>query len=218
MIQFDIRMKFLGIKGYILKKWNLHGRHPFVQVPFMNRVDLAKLFAELEFKIGAEIGTLRGDYAEVLCQEIPNLTLFCVDPYREYKVSRLWHKQKDLDDAYKIAQDRLKNYKVKFIRDFSVPVAEKFKDDSLDFVYIDANHTFRNVVDDIDSWYKKVRPGGIISGHDFLRRFRPTDTHVIEAVSGYAYAYSIKPVFLTDRPAQLKGKGRDFSRSWFFVK
>ena len=42
-----------------------------------------------------------------------------------------------------------------------------FEDNSLDFVYIDAGHEYEYVKKDIDIWSEKVKPGGIISGHDW---------------------------------------------------
>lgn len=43
----------------------------------------------------------------------------------------------------------------------------KFGDDSLDLVFIDADHTYRACRDDISRWLPKVRPGGILCGHDY---------------------------------------------------
>ena len=43
-----------------------------------------------------------------------------------------------------------------------------FKDRSLDFVYIDGLHDFDNVMMDLIGWNRKVRSGGIISGHDYI--------------------------------------------------
>lgn len=205
--------------SYIQKKWQLHFfEHPIIQIPDLDREGLARLFNELGFKIGAEIGTLRGDYAEVLCKNIPGLKLTCVDPYRAYQIYYNWHTQSELAEAEQIAKRRLEKFDVRFVKDFSVEVAKNVPDNSLDFVYIDASHTYRDVVDDIDSWTKKVRKGGIVAGHDYLRRRSPTMTHIIPAVGGFIQSYNIKPLFLTDRPASLKGRVRDESRSWFFIR
>lgn len=43
----------------------------------------------------------------------------------------------------------------------------QFEDNSLDFVYIDAEHTEKGVADDIKCWYSKVKIGGVIAGHDY---------------------------------------------------
>jgi hypothetical protein len=40
--------------------------------------------------------------------------------------------------------------------------------DESDVVYLDARHDFRSVSEDIRIWWPKVRPGGILAGHDYL--------------------------------------------------
>jgi hypothetical protein len=50
----------------------------------------------------------------------------------------------------------------------SEPAAELVEDGSLDFVYIDAAHDRESVSRDLAAWFPKVRPGGIIAGHDYI--------------------------------------------------
>lgn len=50
----------------------------------------------------------------------------------------------------------------------SVEAAPAFDDATLDFVYIDARHDYESVREDLETWYSKVRPGGIIAGHDYV--------------------------------------------------
>lgn len=45
--------------------------------------------------------------------------------------------------------------------------ASMFGDLSLDFVYVDANHSFYGVMADLVAWYPKVKIGGYIGGHDY---------------------------------------------------
>ena len=49
----------------------------------------------------------------------------------------------------------------------SVDAAKLYDDSSLDLVFIDAGHEFEHVVDDIKAWLPKIRPYGIIAGHDY---------------------------------------------------
>lgn len=49
----------------------------------------------------------------------------------------------------------------------SVDAAKKYRDNSLDFVFIDASHDYDNVMADLKSWYPKVREGGMIGGDDY---------------------------------------------------
>lgn len=48
----------------------------------------------------------------------------------------------------------------------SAQAATGFEDGSLDAVFIDADHRYEYVLKDIQTWLPKVKPGGIISGHD----------------------------------------------------
>lgn len=45
--------------------------------------------------------------------------------------------------------------------------AALYGDQSLDWVYIDADHHYEPVCQDIDAWLPKIKPGGVISGHDY---------------------------------------------------
>lgn len=127
------------------------------------REDLAKYFAELRFTVGAEVGVLRGDYSSILCEANPELKLYCIDSwgYGERK-RREYHLQ-----AYEIAKQKLASYHTTILYKLSMEAVLDFDDESLDFVYIDANHQPDFVREDIREWTKKVRKGGIVSGHDY---------------------------------------------------
>jgi hypothetical protein len=49
----------------------------------------------------------------------------------------------------------------------SLDAVKKFRDESLDFVFIDASHEYEDVKKDIEAWLPKVKPGGILAGHDY---------------------------------------------------
>jgi len=67
----------------------------------------------------------------------------------------------------------------------SVAAAATFSDASLDFVYIDADHAYEAVSEDIRAWWSKVKPGGVMAGHDYDHR---TDPGVPQAVDEFAHA------------------------------
>lgn len=98
---------------------------------------------------------------------------------------------------------------------------EDFADESLDFVYIDANHEFRYIAEDLFEWTKKVRKGGIVSGHDYF--YNKTGTgedhwHVAYVLKAYIGAYGIENWYLLGRKETLEGEKRDKWRSWMFIK
>lgn len=214
-------MKWESSLEYIRDKFdlNLDQRRMPIDIPNVNREDLASLFAELEFKTGAEIGTEKGIYAEILCKANPEATLYCVDSWQEYNNYFDYVSQDGLDEFYKITQDRTEPYDCHLIREFSVEAAKVFRPETLDFVYIDANHNLQNVINDIYAWAPKVKRGGIISGHDFIRRKDAKyEMHVVEAVTAYTQAFHIKPWFVFGSKHPLEGERRDRPRSWLWVK
>lgn len=178
-------------------------RHPKVR----KRENLPAFFNELGFRVGAEIGVKQGNFSLYLCKGIPDLGLYCVDAWESYSDYVVDGNQEEQDQALKIAQEKLKGYRVKFIRKMSMDAVKDFADSSLDFVYIDANHEFDFVMEDIIEWSKKVRKGGIVSGHDYFH-FPAGNGGVVYAVDAYALAHKIKQVYLTD----------DREHSWFFFK
>jgi hypothetical protein len=53
------------------------------------------------------------------------------------------------------------------IRMASLDAANTYADESLDFVFIDASHMYEDVKADLIAWYPKIKPGGILAGHDY---------------------------------------------------
>jgi predicted O-methyltransferase YrrM len=169
---------------------------PYV-FPNTTRIDLAKLFSHLGYKVGAEIGVEKGYYSETICQNNPGVKLYCVDVWEPFPGYRDLENNKDADQNFSKAQKRLKPYNVEFVKEFSMDAVKHFPDNSLDFVYIDADHKYHAVVDDLFYWSKKVRVGGIISGHDYRLSHGSSDgCHVLYAVDGFARSYKIYPWFL----------------------
>jgi hypothetical protein len=77
----------------------------------------------------------------------------------------------------------------------SLEAVRHFDDNYLDFVYLDGAHDFDSAMLDIIHWSRKVRPGGIVAGHDWDRK----ECRVAEAVLGYTLAYRIDPWFVLGR-------------------
>lgn len=205
---------------FILKKYNLTpNEHGHTEIPNMGRDNLPELFNELGFKEGAEIGVEQGLYSEILCEGIPGLHLYCVDAWLAYPGYRDHVSQERLDEFFENTRERLSPYNVEFIRKYSMEAVKDIPDESLDFVYIDANHELPWVMNDIYYWDKKVKPGGIISGHDYYESKRTyTKCHVKYVVDCYTRAFRIKPWFIIGAQGKFPGTIRDNSRSWMWIK
>ena len=93
------------------------------------------------------------------------------------------------------------------LRKFSMDALDDFEDDCLDFVYIDANHGFDYVMSDILGWVKKVKKGGIIAGHDYVRSVKGKE--VKDAVDVYVKCHELHLHVIEDK---------DEGASWWFRK
>jgi len=74
-----------------------------------------------------------------------------------------------------------------------------FENRSLDFVYIDGDHTFDGVITDIVFWAQKVRHGGMIACHDYCNGYL---SGVVKAVDAYVYCHKIDPWFVIGEQAR----------------
>lgn len=201
----------------ILTSFHLPSTGRPIEIPNFGRDQLAELFHILVFNRGAEIGVWRGEYSEVLCKANPILKLICVDPWVPYAAYKDHLHPERLKDAYAEAKNRLAPYKCTIIRAMSLDASKDIPDRSLDFAYIDGNHAFRYAVDDIDEWSRKIRPGGIIAGHDYKHFKRQSHIRVVEAVHGYTAAHDIDPWFVLGTKAVVSDQIRDSCRSWMWV-
>lgn len=159
-----------------------------------------------EYKKGAEIGVARGIFSRTLCENIPGLELYGIDPWAAYPGNRRAHSDQEL--AYQTACKMVEGYNVTFIRKMSADAVKDFEDGSLDFVFIDANHDYEYVLQDITLWTPKVR--GIVSGHDYYH-FR--NSGVIEAVREYAHTHGVE-VHIEGEP--VRGRSDDEHPCWWF--
>lgn len=200
-------IKNIRALNYIVKKYDIDLKDKStIEIPNADRITLAHLFKEMGFKRGVEVGGQEGIYSEVLLQANPKLKLYGVDPWTF--------------SHSKTAVKRLTPYKkYTIVKKTSMEAAADFEDKSLDFVYIDANHEYSYVFEDIAQWYKKIKKGGIISGYAYrLSKSGNTKLQVVYAVNDYVRKYKIKHLFLLGRKNIIEGEKRDKFRSWFWIK
>jgi len=109
---------------------------------------------------GAELGVDKGVLFGMLLKECPGLHLIGVDLFPDRLRS---HRAFDYAAQF---SDR-----ARLIEGDTVAAAALVEDGSLDFVFIDADHSYEAVRRDIDAWRSKVKPGGWLGGHDYNRKF-----------------------------------------------
>lgn len=189
---------------------------PF-KIPDCGRDDLPQFFVEMGFKVGTEVGVYKGEFTTKLCAA--GLKVYGVDPWLFYPDYVHPKGQERQNFLYGHAQRELAKYPdCTLIRKTSMDAAKDFDDESLDFVYIDGHHHFKFVTEDIFEWSKKVKKGGVISGHDYANKDKdpkdPFTLHVKYVVDAYTQACKIDNWFVLGDDT---GK-RDRWRSWLWLK
>jgi len=120
---------------------------------------------------GVEVGVHLGHNSHMILKNYSG-HLHLVDPWKtlpesEYEdATNKGDRSKDFEECLK--RISIFRERVSIHREKSIEASSKFEDESLDFVYIDANHKYDYIKADLEAWYPKVRKGGIVSGDDFL--------------------------------------------------
>lgn len=119
---------------------------------------------------GAEIGVFKGEFSKHILSNWDG-TLYMIDVWRalgeEYLDSS---NHREHLSAYSEAMNNISGYEDRgiMLRADSKIASDMFPDDTFDFVYIDANHAYDFVKQDIELWYPKVKWGGYLMGHDYI--------------------------------------------------
>lgn len=141
---------------------NKHGKRPFIL--FLKELGRKNL-------VGVEIGVARGDNALSILHKLDMKRLYLIDNYLQ---GNAVEKYENYDINKRIAIARLGHRRnVQFVFEASTSTAAKIVvPPNLDFVYIDGDHSFIGCLEDIKTYWKKVKSGGYIGGHDFYGDFR----------------------------------------------
>jgi hypothetical protein len=142
----------------------------------MGRKNIPLIMSNRNMKecIGAEIGVGCGIFSEFLLNSKIFKKLYSIDAWndsiQDYSYLDGRPLIKDKHNEYLDSIKRLSPFKNK--SEIIIKTSEEanilFEDESLDFVFIDANHTYDYVKQDLNLWYPKVKKGGIFSGHDYI--------------------------------------------------
>ena len=181
------------------------------------RDDLPQMFVDIGFTRGAEVGVWRGEYSEKFLKA--GLQMTVVDPWQAYSGYIDHTKHHMIAGAYEDAMRRFAPYgdEVRVIRKFSHEAVADVPEGSLDFCYLDGNHSLFDVVRDLTLWSKKVRSGGIICGHDYKSFRQSVHIHVVEAVHAFTAAEGIAPWYVLGRRKRHTTEPGDTVRSFMWV-
>lgn len=121
---------------------------------------------------GAEIGVLKGKTLNLVLSACPGLHMIAVDAWTYREMSGAdgeeTYRKFNMADAERMVREvAARHRRVTILKGESVDMAPMVQDGGLDFVFIDAGHTTEAVTADILAWMHKVRPGGLVMGHDW---------------------------------------------------
>jgi len=159
-----------------------------------------QLLARLpEEGVCAEVGTWRGDFAATILGSRRPRQLYLVDPWEYRTEDEYQHAsyggqsedgQRQLDAMHDSVVDRfraqIEGGQVVVKRARSLDAAASFADESLDWVYIDADHAYEGVKRDLEAYFRVVKPGGFIAGDDYGHVDRWFGDGVRQAVDEFA--------------------------------
>lgn len=159
------------------------------------RKDLPKVLSELNLPmIAAEIGVAEGKFSRKLL-EGGITSLYMIDRWISVSTEpgnsaepQKWH-----DDNLKAVENLCKEYEGRCVihRGDSSQLAEYYPDNYFSLIYLDADHSYEGVKKDIEAWYPKVIPGGVIAGHDYLNK---TDYGANRAINEFCKSNGITDI------------------------
>ncbi|HWM12361.1 MAG TPA: class I SAM-dependent methyltransferase [Solirubrobacteraceae bacterium] len=164
-----------------------------------------------------ELGVYRGQFAARMLDDCPGIeTYYMLDPWRNLDA---WNKPANKSDQvfegfYRESLERTAAHEAKraVLRGTTTEVIDQVPDGSLDFAYIDGDHTLRGITIDLIRLYPKIREGGWLGGDDFSPTiwqhdpaYEPTlvfplAVHFAEAVGARIYGLPHKQ-FLIEKTA-----------------
>lgn len=142
----------------------------------LNRYHIPDLIKLYNYKNYTEIGIAKGDFIlNVLARTKINIA-YGVDPFLPLTSNQCgWNGTNICIDQEIQNQNKsnclkkLEHHKnrFKFYNLSSVDYGKSLQDNTLDIVFIDGDHSEEGVTNDLEIYYKKIRKGGLLVGHDY---------------------------------------------------
>jgi len=181
-----------------------------------------ELINSLDLKTGVEIGVDEAGFSSHILTKTKIEKYYCVDNWMDEFGSGINMRKSKFDTSGDVRYNNAVSLLSQFgdraipLRMSSMEAVTKFNDNSLDFVYIDGDHSLFGIYEDIKAWTHKVRIGGICAGHDY----KDGSGSGINDNFGQQLPYRIKCV--TDDYCRKHGYKLNtvggLTLSWWFVK
>jgi len=187
-----------------------------MNVRVTKRADFTKIINELGLKTGVEVGVHKGDFSEHILANSNIEKFYSIDAWMEDEATTRAARKKcehgKMELCYQETVGKLSKFgdRSVIIRGLSENVVKQFKNESLDFIYLDASHMFTGFTMDLINWWEKLKWGGLFAGDDYWRKYR---YDVMYATNGFCMEKK-QLFFLTTEERQFP----QFSPSWWLIK
>lgn len=119
-----------------------------------------------------EIGSFAGESTEIFIRSGKIKKIICIDPWNDEIFKNIGFSANDIYKRFKLRLSYLKDElgvlpSIGISKRLSVDAAPLLEDNAYDFVYIDGDHTKKGVQEDIRNYLPKLKPNGILAGHDY---------------------------------------------------
>ena len=170
------------------------------------RIDLIKNLPS--GTVGAEIGVQKGYFSIEILNEASVGKLFLVDAWKRQGESYIddltvGDPEDNLRQTKRHIAGHLPGGRVQIIQGMSVEVALNWKGPMLDWVYIDADHSYSACYSDLVAWGRLVKPDGRIMGHDYVGGNHGVIYGVIGAVTDFCdrFGWELDAITQDDGPS-----------------
>ena len=176
--------------------------------------------------IGAEIGVKQGKFSKILMDGWLGCKLCLIDPWEDQDKSIYDESVHDHDSDYQTMLLNLKDYSNRYeiIKQYSTDAHSNFTKNSLDFIYIDGNHSYEGVKSDLELFYPKLKNGGIMMGDDYhqhdIEKVFDANFGVTKAVNEFCFKnnHNVSINYYGDWYYKISETEKIPSRNWMFIK
>ena len=158
---------------------------------------------------GVEIGVKRGDFSKHLLSTTDLKKLYLVDPWMSQDTGTYDETHHDHDDDFVACMNNVQPFQGRYevVKELSHNAYSRFADEFFDFIYIDGNHSYAAVAEDLRTWYPKLKTGGVIAGDDYTRS--PVETT-------FNYTFGVKRAVDEFVIQHKKNVSLDLNGDWYY--
>ena len=145
----------------------------------------------------AELGVFEGEFSKIINEVCQPKELYLVDLFEGYfgsgdKNRKNYHYVQLESEMEKLIDYFKTDNKVKIIKSSTTDFLNNLEKDYLDIVYIDADHSYTSVLNDLELSYPKIKSGGMICGHDYVPK-----TEAEKAVNDFCIKFNVNIDYIT---------------------